>query len=125
MALEHAAPLAGDAVIAVPPDRGVPIDIVWIVRADLPRLMAEFVEEGKVRIARLHILFKRELGEAGEIAEAFRADERIIGHVIGKDNLARFGQFGAEGGPALGGVAHTETQSPPFTSSAAPVTSLA
>ncbi len=123
--IEHRPALAGDAVVACPPDRGIPIDIVGIVRANLRGFVAEFVEEGEVGVARLDILFQRELGEAREIAETLGPDQRIIGHIRRKDDLARIGQLGAEFPPGLRRIAHAATQSPPFTSSIAPVISLA
>lgn len=86
--------------------------------------MAKFVEERKIGIRGFEILLKPQFGQAREIAEAFGPDQRIIRHILGQDDAARFGKLRTKGAPGAE-MSHAATQSPPFTSSMAPVISLA
>ena len=71
-------------------------------------------------------LLQSELGEAREIAGTFCADEGIIRHIGREQDFSGRGELGAEIAPGLHWIGrHGATQSPPFTSSAAPVISLA
>ena len=97
--IEHRAARAGDAVIARPANRGVEIFVVGVVGADFRRLVAQHIEEGKIRVRRLDILFEPEPRQAREVAKAFGLHQRIGGHIGGEDDVARLGQLGAEIGP--------------------------
>ncbi|WP_294044319.1 hypothetical protein [Sphingomonas sp.] len=128
----HRSAIARETIGSRAADRGVHVDIVGIIRADLRGRMRGGVEAGEIAVRILQMHVERDAGEAGEVAIALRPVDRRVGDPRTQHDLADRLQPAAEiaprrarGDALLGVPAHGAIYWPPLTSSDAPETTFA